>query len=112
MTSDSHTDDRVKFALEALLDSDRGWRPLVRNMAARWSDAHPLDLVLAITSACAAIEENFTVGSSAHEAAHAGYRIASLLAVDFHAMQTLKMDHARAADLTAYWRIDPFFATL
>lgn len=112
MTSCSQTDDRVKFALESLLDSEQGWRPLVRNMVRRWPDVHPLDLVLAVTSACAAIEANFSAGSSAREAAHAGYRVASLLAVDFYAMQALEMGHARAADLSAYWQIDPFFATL
>jgi hypothetical protein len=112
MTNLIYNDDRVMFALEALLADAQGWRPLIRNMAARWPDAHPLDIVLAVTSACAAIEANFAAGSSAHEAAHAGYRMASLLAVDFHAMQTLKMAHQSAADLFAYWQIDPFFTAL
>jgi hypothetical protein len=112
MTSCNYVDDRVNFALESLLSNEHGWRSLIRNMAHRWPDTHPLDLVLAVTSASAAIEVNFAPGSLAHEAAHAGYRVASLLAVDFHVMQTLKMDHATAADLSAYWQIDPFFAEL
>lgn len=112
MTTLIYSDDRVTFALESLLTDAHGWRPLIRNMAARWPDVHPLDIVLAVTSACAAIEANFAPGSTAYEAAHAGYRMASLLAVDLHAMQILKMDHARAADLPAYWQIDPFFTAL
>ena len=103
---------RVGYAIERLLAPDEAWRGLVREMVALWPDEPPLEIVLAITSAAAAIEGSFAPGSPSREAAMAGYRLAALIGVDLYAMQLLGMAQGRTADLRAYWDIDPFFARL
>lgn len=106
------SEDQVNFALETLLNREDGWRMLVRELVARFPEAAPLELVLAITTACAAIERTFANGTHAREAAANGYRMASLFAVDVHALNLLALPSARAADLHAYWAQDAFFLTL
>ena len=107
MTFYESSELRTTYALERLLDG--GWRTLAREMVRHWPMAAPLDHVLAITSAAASIERNFTRGSQAYDAAADGYRVASLLAVDYHAMQSLGMEHSLAAHFLDYWKLDPFF---
>lgn len=106
------SEERVAFAIEALLRVDGAWRGLVRDLVARWPDLPPLDLGLTLVSAASAIETAFSRGSPAHEGAAQGYRLAALLSMDVYAMQLLKMPSNRAADLLDYWKIDPFFERL
>ncbi|MBD3786109.1 MAG: hypothetical protein IE922_03945 [Sphingomonadales bacterium] len=103
---------RVGYAIERLLAPDEAWRGLVREMVALWSDEPPLEIGFSIVSAAAAIEASFAPGGPSHDAAATGYRLAALISVDVYAMQILEMPRARAADLLAYWEIDPFFARL
>ena len=103
---------RAEFAAERLLDHDGRWRALVRDLVARWPEADPLDLVLTLVDAAAAIEHTFAAGSHAREGAAHGYRLAALLALDLHAMQRLGMRSTAASDLVAYWQIDNYFLRL
>jgi hypothetical protein len=105
-------DDRVNFAIEQLLNGDDGWRDVVRGIVHGWPGIAPLEIVFTLVSAASAIEQNFADGSPARDGAAQGYRLAGLLGVDIYAMQTLGMPCAKAQDLLAYWRIDPWFARL
>lgn len=110
--ANSGSDERVVFAIEALLRGDGAWRGLVRDLVMRWPDLPPLELGLTLVSAASAIETAFSRGSPAREGAAQGYRLAALLSMDVYAMQILEMPCARAADLLDYWKIDPFFERL
>lgn len=105
-------DLRVSFAIERLMEPGEGWRALVRDMVQRWPDLPPLEIALSIVAAASAIESAFTPAGEAGQAAMLGYRLAALVSVDFYAMQLLGMKRECAADLLAYWEIDPFFARL
>lgn len=106
------SEERVAFAIERLLRADGAWRGLVRDMVAQWPEVPPLELGFALVSAASAIETSFTPASPAREAAMQGYRLAALLSMDVYAMQLRSLPHAKARDLLAYWKIDPFFLRL
>lgn len=103
---------RVGYAIERLLAPHEAWRGLVREMVDLWPDEPPLEIGFSIVSAASAIEASFTPGGPAREAAATGYRLAALISVDVYAMEILGMPRGRAADLVAYWEIDPFFVRL
>ncbi|WP_163535508.1 hypothetical protein [Frigidibacter albus] len=102
-------DAMTRHAIETLLDGPDGWRPLGRDLVARWPEARALELIFAIVSAAEAIETMFAPGSPALASAAAGYKVAALLGVDLFAMQSLGLPHHAAADFIAYWRSDPWF---
>ncbi|MDI3338441.1 hypothetical protein QKW60_18675 [Defluviimonas aestuarii] len=104
--------EKVHFAIEQLLDTPEGWRPLVRNLVARWPDAPAAELVYVLVSAASEIEATFAAGSPAHESAAKAWRLAALLGVDFYAMDAAGLTCARAADMVDYWNIDPYFRDL
>lgn len=104
--------DKVHFAIEHLLDAPDGWRPLVRELVARWPEAPAAELVYVLVTAAAEIEAMFGPGSPAREGAAQGWRLAALLGVDFYAMERLGLPRARARDLPGYWKIDPWFRDL
>lgn len=104
--------DMVQFAIECLLDAPDGWRPLVREMVARWPEAPVGELILALVTAATEIEAMFGPGSPAREGAARGWRLAALLGVDLHAMEAVGMAHATAADMARFWKIDPWFRDL
>jgi len=104
--------DRVQFAVERLLDAPAGWRPLVREMVARWPEAPAGELILTLVTAATEIEAMFGPGSPAREGAGHGWRLAGLLGADLYAMQAVGMPHRRAGDLPGYWAIDPYFRDL
>ncbi|MBS0574601.1 MAG: hypothetical protein JSS08_15265 [Proteobacteria bacterium] len=104
--------DKVHFAIGRLLGAPEGWRPLVREMVARWPDAAPGEIIFTIVSAATEIEATFAPGSPAREAADHGWRLAALVGTDLYAMEAIGLPRARAADLAAYWQIDPFFRDL
>ncbi len=104
--------DKVHFAIERLLDTPNGWRPLVRDMVSRWPDARASELVYVLVSAATEIEAMFAEGSPARDGAAHGWRLAALLGVDFYAMDAVGLPHATAADMRGYWKIDPYFRDL
>ncbi len=104
--------DKVHFAIEALLSGPEGWRPLVREMVARWPEAPAGELVFALVSAASEIEAMFAAGSPSREASDQAWRLAALLGVDLYAMEAVGLARGRAGDLAAYWRIDPYFRDL
>lgn len=104
--------EKVHFAIERLLDTPDGWRPLVREMVGRWPEAPAGELILALVTAAAEIEAMFGPGSPARDGAAQGWRLAGLLGVDLYAMQAVGMAHAKAADLPRFWTIDPWFRDL
>lgn len=112
MTGGTSQHDKIHFAIEHLLASPDGWRPLVRAMIARWPDAPATELIFAIVSAASEIEAIFADGSPAREGAGHGWRIAALLGVDIYAMQSIGLPHRVASDFTRYWSVDPYFRDL
>lgn len=104
--------DRVQFAIECLLDGPGGWRPLVREMVARWPEASAGEIILALVTAASSIEQMFGPGSPSREGAMQGWRLAALIGADLHAMATLGLPHDTAGDLARYWKIDPWFRDL
>ena len=104
--------DKLHFAIEHLLDTPDGWRSLVREMVVRWPDAPAAELVYTLVATATEIEATFAKGSPAREGADRAWRLAALLGVDFYAMDSAGLPHRKAADLPAYWTIDPFFRDL
>lgn len=104
--------DKVHFAITHLLGRQDGWRSLVRDMVGRWPEAPASELIFAIGSAACEIEKTFASGSPAREASDHGWRLAALLGADLYAMEMIGLPRSRAADLRAYWRIDPYFRDL
>ncbi|MCB2128941.1 MAG: hypothetical protein KDE03_07630 [Rhodobacteraceae bacterium] len=104
--------EKVHFAIEHLLDTPDGWRPLVREMAARWPDDSASEIVYALVKAASEIESMFGEGSPARSGAEKGWRLAALLGLDFYAMEELGLPRAKAAHLEGYWKIDPYFREL
>lgn len=102
----------VEFVIERLLDAPDGWRPLVREMVARWPETPAGEVILAVVTAASEIERMFGPGSPAREGAAQGWRLAALLGVDLYAMVALGLPHATAGDLARYWKIDPWFRDL
>lgn len=87
-------------------------RSLAQDLACGWPRAHVLDMALAIATGCDSIERMFGQdGPSGRRAAEA-WKVATLIAVDFRAMQALGHQGDRASDLLSYWQTeDPFFLT-
>lgn len=104
--------DKVQFAIERLLDTPEGWRPLVREMVARWPEAPAGEVMLAIVAAATEIERMFGPGSPSREGAAQGWRLAALVGADLYAMEEVGLPHATAGDLRRYWKIDPWFLDL
>lgn len=104
-------DDMVELALEALTDPDIEARALPLRLIQAAPAVAPLQVVVAMTLAAAALEG--TMASPRDRAgAAACWRMAALLAADVHAMACLGLPARRAADLAAYWQAhDPFFMT-
>lgn len=105
-------DEMIELALEGLLSGDDARRRgLVRAMVMRWPEAPALQIVFALTSAGAAVEDTF--GSGADGAQALAYKLAALLAADVHALQEMGRCPAKARDLLHFWRrVDPYFLTL
>lgn len=107
------TERLTEGALETLLRGNGGWRCVVREMAERAPDATPPQMIFALTSAAATIEETFAPGSPSRAPADAAMRLAALIGADLYAMEALGLPRGTAADLLAYWRAyDPWFLTL
>ena len=81
-------------------------------MVDRWPDVPATELIYSIASAASEIEATFSSGSPSREAAAQGWRLAALIGTDLYAMQAIGLPHRRAADLAAYWAIDPYFRNL
>ncbi len=104
--------DRMQFAIEHLLDAPDGWRPLVREMVARWPEAPAGEVILAIVAAATEIEQMFGPGSPSREGAAQGWRLAALVGADLCAMAAVGLPHVTAGDMARYWKIDPWFRDL
>ncbi len=100
----------AELVIEKLADDTCPVRALPRDLAERWPDAAILDVVVAIATGANAVEAMFTPKGPCTARALTAWRVAALVATDLRAMQALGLDHARAADLLAYWRAhDPYF---
>lgn len=97
-------DAMTEFCIERLLSGADGWRSVVRDMAARWPDAPPMDMVFALVAAAEAIAGLFGPAGPARESATQAWRLAALLALDVYAMQQSGHPGARASDCVDYWR--------
>lgn len=103
----------TEFCIERLLAASDGWRSVVRDMAERWPDAPPMDMVFALVAAAEAIAGLFGPAGPAREAATQAWRLAALLSLDVYAMDRSGHPKARAADCLEYWRAnDRYFLDL
>lgn len=105
-------DEMIELALEALLSGDDARRRgLVRAMVTRWPDVSALQIVFALTSAGAAVEDTF--GSGTEGAQALAYKLAAVLSADVFALQEMGRCPAKARDLLHFWRrVDPYFLSL
>lgn len=112
--AESELDRMIDFALESLLSGKDGRRrALVRRMALRWPGAPALQLVLAIATAGAQIEDG--IGGTPQDAGEAAlaYKLAALLAADIFALERRGCVPATARDLLQFWRgVEPYFLWL
>lgn len=106
-------DAMTEFAIERLLLGPGGWRGVVREMAARWPDAPPMEMVLALAAAAEAIAGLFGPAGPAREGATQAWRLATLLSLDIYVMGEAGHPNARAEDCVAWWRAhDRYFLDL
>lgn len=106
-------DAMTEFAIERLLSGREGWRSVVRDMAARWPDAPPMELVFALVAAAEAIAGLFGPAGPAREAATHAWRLAALLSLDIYVIGGAGHPNARAADCTEWWQThDRYFLDL
>lgn len=106
-------DAMTEFAIERLLSAPGGWRGVVREMATRWPDAPPMEMVFALVAAAEAIAGLFGPTGPAREAATQAWRLAALLSLDVHVMGGAGHPNGRAADCVAWWRAhDRYFLDL
>ena len=106
-------DQMTEFAVAALLADGDGWRHVARDLAARWPDVPPLEIVFVLSTAAEAIGDLFMPEDSAGAPGRVAWRLAALVASDVYAMQRLGLACATAADMVAYWRDhDPYFLRL
>ncbi len=110
---DPVTEGMTEQALQILLAAPDGWRSVVRDLAAGWPAARPLELSYALVCAAQAIETNFDDDSPSRTASDKVLRLTALLSTDLYAMEVLEMPANCAADLRSYWTIhDPYFLQL
>lgn len=102
----------MEYAIGHLLDTPQGWRGLVRDLVARWPDAPASELVYVLAAAASEIECRFAEGNPLRARAARAWRLAALLGADFYAMDAAGLPRRRAADITGYWSIDPYFRDL
>lgn len=96
-------DEMVELALEALTAPQGAARALPLRLIHAAPAAAPLQIVVAMTLAAAALED--TMASPRDQAAAVEcWRMAALLAADIHAMACLGLPVRRAEDLAAYWQ--------
>jgi len=107
-------DEIIGFALEELLaGDDHRRRALVRRLCRRWPTAPALSIVFALTSVASRIEDTYDAGSETAALAGFAYRLASLLAADVYAVESIGQVPAQADDLLHFWRrVDPYFLDL
>jgi len=89
--------------IESLCAEEASVRALPLTLARTWPDAPVLDLVLAIATACDAVESMFGTTGPSGIRAREGWQMATLIATDLRAMQALGLPSASASDLLAYW---------
>lgn len=102
----SSIDAMIERSLALALNAPEGWRDVVRTLASSWPEAAPTDLVIAIVEAGHAIESNFDEDSPSGPQPARLYRLAALLSLDLHAMQSLGRPAKTATDLMLYWTSD------
>lgn len=106
-------DAMIEQCLALALNSDEGWRDVVRTLARDWSEAPATELVLTLVQAGHAIESNFDEASPSGPQPARLYRLAALLSLDLHAMESLGFANKTATDLMLYWsKEDRYFLDL
>ena len=99
------------FALIGLLKNSASKRgAVVREMCARWPDAPALSIVFAISKAAGQVEEIIHEAPTDNGIATSAYKLASILAVDIHAIENAGKNQVMARDLFEFWRnVDRWF---
>ncbi len=107
-------DQMIAYALEGLLSgSDKRRRALVRNMCLKWPSEPALSIVFALTSAASLAEDNIAQETTTQGIGPFAYKLASLLAADVYAIESMGHSPARARDLLHFWRrVDGYFLEL
>ncbi|MGP9789711.1 hypothetical protein [Roseinatronobacter sp. NSM] len=87
----------------AVLDSEQSVTDLPAVLARQWPAAPALEMVLAISSACDAIEGMYQLQGEGAARVQQAWRIAALVGAQVYAAQKLGQPHDTAADLLAFW---------
>ncbi|MGY6705863.1 hypothetical protein [Roseinatronobacter sp.] len=90
-------------AAAAIMDADQSLDALPALLAGHWPTAPALEMVLAISSACDAIERMYLVQGALAGRVEQAWRIAALIGAQVYAAQRLNQPHATAAELCAFW---------
>lgn len=90
-------------AAQAVLDSDQSVNDLPAMLAGQWPTAPALEMVLAISSACDAIEGMYQLQGEGAVRVQQAWRVAALVGAQVYAAQKLGQPHDTAADLMAFW---------
>lgn len=94
----------IDLAAEVLMDHGQPVAGLPRRLAGDWPDAPALEYVLAICSACEAIEQMYRDGSGTLARVREGWRQAAVIGAEVHALQHQGLVRPVGADLLAYWQ--------
>ncbi|WP_439559993.1 hypothetical protein [Roseinatronobacter sp.] len=101
--SESSLTHMTDAAAAAIMDADQALDALPALLARRWPTAPALEMVLAISSACDAIERMYQVQGVSAGRVEQAWGIAALIGAQVYAAQRLNQPHATAADLCAFW---------
>lgn len=107
-------DEMIEFALEELVSgSDSRRRALVRKMCVQHPSVPALSVCFAITSAASMVEDNLGKQGVTDTLGPWTFKLASLLAADVYAVESMGHVPAKARDLLHFWRrVDPYFLEL
>ncbi|MCC5959611.1 MAG: hypothetical protein JJU08_09755 [Rhodobacteraceae bacterium] len=101
--SRSHLTHMTDAAAQAIMDADQSLHDLPAMLAQRWPSAPALEMVLAISSACDAIERMYRLQGISAGRVEQAWRIAALIGAQVYAAQKLEQPHGTAAELLVFW---------
>lgn len=91
------------LAVLGILDLARPVGSVPRELASLWPDAGALEVGLAMSLACDAIEQMYSASSPISDRLLQAWRFAALVGGDVHALQVLGQPDPKAMHLLAWW---------
>ncbi|MDD7972660.1 hypothetical protein [Roseinatronobacter alkalisoli] len=90
-------------AARVIMDTDQALQDLPAQLARQWPSAPALEMVLAISSACDAIEGMYRLQGDSQMRVQQAWRVAALVGAQVYAAQKLDRPHGTASELLAFW---------